>query len=76
MTAPSKNFTAIADGDIDPESPLTVTLMTAYRDRDQHLQEWLGGSYTASVDHGHDGVDSKVIVGNIAGPLYLLANFG
>jgi len=76
MTAPSKNFTAIADGDIDPESPLTTTLMTAYRDRDQNLKEWLGGSFTAAVDHDHDGVNSKLLAGNIAGSLYLFYNFG
>lgn len=76
MAAPSKNFTTIADGDIDPESPLTTTLMTAYRDRDQHLQEWLGGSYTAAVDHDHDGVNSKLLSGNVAGALYLFQRYG
>lgn len=76
MTAPSKNFTAIADSDIDPESPLTTTLMTAYRDRDQNLKEWLGGSYTAAVDHSHDGVDSKLLAGNVAGNLFNFYNFG
>jgi hypothetical protein len=76
MTAPSKAFTAIADGDIDPESPLTTTLMTAYRDRDQHLKEWLGGSYVAAVDHNHDGVNSQLVPGNVAGMLYFFSNYG
>ncbi len=76
MPAPSKPFTAIADGDIDPESPLTVTLMTAYRDRDQHLKEWLGGSFAAAVDHDHDGTNSKLLSGNVAGALYMFYTFG
>lgn len=76
MAAPSKPFTTIADGDIDPESPLTVTLMTAYRDRDQNLKEWLGGSFTAAVDHDHDGTNSKLLVANTAGFLYLFHNLG
>ena len=76
MAAPSKPFTAIVDADINPDSPLTTTLMTAYRDRDQHLNEWLGGSYTAAVDHDHDGVNSKLLSGNVAGNLYMFYNFG
>lgn len=76
MTAPSKNFTAIVDADIDPDSPLTTTLMTAYRDRDQNLEEWLGGSYTPAVDHDHDGVNSKLLSGNVAGNLYMFNNHG
>lgn len=76
MPAPSKNFTAIVDADIDPESPLTTGLMTAYRDRDQNLKEWLGGSYTAAVDHNHDGVNSALLSANVAGNLYLFYNYG
>ena len=76
MPAPTYNFTAIANGDIDPESPLTTTLMTAFRDRDEHLREWLGGSYTAAIDHDHDGVNSKLMSANVAGHLYLYYNFG
>ena len=76
MAAPSKPFTAIVDGDIDPESPLTTGLMTAYRDRDQHLKEWLGGSFTAAVDHNHDGVNSSLLSGNVFGTLYAYHNYG
>lgn len=76
MTAPSKSFTAIVDADIDPDSPITTTLMTALRDRDQNLKEWLGGSFTASVDHSHDGVDSALLAGNVAGYLFMYYNFG
>jgi hypothetical protein len=75
MPAPSKPFTTIADGDIDPESPLTTTLMTAYRDRDQNLKEWLGGSFVAAVDHNHDGVNSSLLPGNVAGALFLWQNY-
>jgi len=71
MPTPSKPFTAIVDAQIDVDSPLTDTLMTAYRDRDQHLAEWLGGSYVAAVDHDHDGVNSKLLPGNVAGNLYM-----
>jgi hypothetical protein len=76
MAAPSKNFTAIVDAQIDVDSPITEPLMTAFRDRDQHLEEWLGGSYTAAVDHDHDGVNSKLLAGNVAGNLYMFYNYG
>ena len=33
MAAPSKPFTAITDAQVDVDSPLTETLMTAIRDR-------------------------------------------
>lgn len=75
MPSPSKNFTTIPDSDIDPESPITTGLMTAYRDNDIHLEEWLGGSYTAAVDHDHDGVNSKLMSGNIFGNLFAWNNF-
>lgn len=75
MPAPSKSFTTIANGDIDPESPITTGLMTSLRDNDQHLEEWIGGSYTAAVDHDHDGVNSKLLPGNIFGNLYAHQNF-
>jgi len=76
MPVPSKNFTAIIDAQIDVDSPLTETLMTAFRDRDQHLEEWLGGSYTAAVDHNHDGVNSALLSGNVAGNLFMFYNYG
>jgi hypothetical protein len=76
MTAPTKNFTAIVDADIDPESPITTGLMTALRDRDQNLAEWLGFGYTPSQAHTHDGVDSALLAGNVAGNLYMFYNYG
>lgn len=75
MTAPSKSYTAIPDSDIDPESPLTTTLMTALRDNDVNVHEWLGGSYTPAVDHNHDGVNSAILPGNTFGYLYAYANY-
>lgn len=62
MPAPTKSFTVIADAAIDPDSPLDTTLMTALRDNDLHLEEWLGMSYTAAQDHDHDGTNSKSVV--------------
>jgi hypothetical protein len=76
MPAPSKNFTVIADSDIDPDSPITTGLMTKLRDNDIHLEEWLGGSYTAAVDHSHDGVDSALLPGNVAGGLFMFTFYG
>ncbi len=67
MTAPAKNFTAIADTSIDADSPLDVTLMTALRDNDQHLEEWLGKDYTAATNHEHNGTDSaKINMANVS----------
>lgn len=62
MAAPSKTYTLIADGSIDADSPLDVTLMAQIRDNLIHLEEWLGHSYTAAQDHDHDGVNSKTPV--------------
>ena len=76
MPAPSKPFTAITDAQVDVDSPLTETLMTALRDRDQHNYEWIGGSYTPAVDHNHDGVNSALLSGNVAGNLYMFYNYG
>lgn len=64
MSAPSKSFTVIADSAIDADSPLTEDLMEDLRDNDVHLEEWLGKNYTAAVDHDHDGVNSKAVLGN------------
>lgn len=61
MAAPSKNFTNIADTQIDADSPIDTTLMTAIRDSLVNVKEWLGNSYTAAIDHNHNGINSKVI---------------
>lgn len=75
MTAPSKSFTVIVDTRIDVDSPLDESLMEDLRDNDIHLEEWLGGSYVAAVDHDHDGVNSKLLPGNIFGQHYAFHNF-
>lgn len=62
MPAPSKNWTEIADGRVDAESPLDSSLMTALRDNMAHLREWLGVSFSAAQDHDHDGINSKSVV--------------
>lgn len=63
MTAITKSFTTIADAAIDPDSPLTTSLMTALRDNAIHVREWLGASYVAGAvqDHNHDGLNSALI---------------
>lgn len=61
MAAPSKNFTNITDAQIDADSPIDTTLLTSVRDSLVNVKEWLGNSYTAAVDHGHNGIDSKRI---------------
>lgn len=75
MAAPSKSYTSIVDSQVDADSPLDTTLMTSLRDNIVHLREWLGGSYTAEVDHDHDGVNSWPIAGfpYIAGDDVLVA---
>ena len=72
MAAPSKSYTDITDSQVDADSPLDTTLVTAVRDNIVHLKEWLGASYTA-VDHDHDGLNSKPISGfpRIAGDVVL-----
>ena len=65
MAAPSKAWVVIADSQIDADSPLDTTLVTALRDDVVHLEEWLGDGYTAVKDHDHDAVNSKsVVLGN------------
>lgn len=61
MAPPSKNFTIIADGAIDADSPITADLMEDLRDNDIHLEEWLGLDYTAAQNHDHDATNSKAI---------------
>lgn len=61
MTIPSKTWSIIADGQVDADSPLDTTLITAIRDNEIHLEEWLGDSYVAAKDHDHDGVNSSLI---------------
>lgn len=63
MPAISKNWVAIADTAVDPDSPLDAALMTGIRDDLVHLREWLGAGYVAGAvqDHNHDGVNSAAI---------------
>lgn len=63
MTAISKSWVTIADGAVDPDSPLDAALMTGIRDDLVHVREWLGASYTAGAvqDHNHDGTNSAAI---------------
>lgn len=58
MTVPSKNWTNIADTQVDADSPIDSTLITAIRDDLVHLKEWLGYGFTAAQAHNHDGFNS------------------
>ena len=75
MPVPSKNYSTIPDSDIDPESPITTGLMTAIRDNIVHVYEWVGYGYVAAQAHSHDGVDSALISGNIAGNMFMFRHF-
>lgn len=63
MPAISKSWVAIADGAVDPDSPLDTALMTGLRDDLVHLREWLGAAYTAGAvqNHNHDGSNSALV---------------
>lgn len=76
MAAPSKAWVVIADSQIDADSPLDTTLVTALRDDVVHLEEWLGDGYTAAKDHDHDGTNSKLVVlaSQTAGDYLLVEN--
>ncbi len=75
MTAPSKPFTNIPDGDIDPESPITTGLMTALRDNIIHANEQVSYGFVAAQAHDHDGVNSKQLTGNIFGNLFAYQSY-
>ena len=63
MTAISKSYVVIADGAVDPDSPVDTTLMTGIRDNLVFLREWLGESFFAGAvqNHNHDGVNSALV---------------
>ena len=67
MPAISKSWVTIADGAVDPDSPIDAALMTGLRDDLVHLREWVGAAYVAGAvqDHDHDGENSKPIAGEV-----------
>jgi hypothetical protein len=69
MAIPSKDFNAPADSEIDVDSPGNETLLTKIRDSLINLEERMGKNYTGAVDHDHDGVNSKSVVGIAAGSI-------
>lgn len=73
MPAPTKTWTTIADAAVDPDSPLDTVLITALRDDIEHVRETVydPAIHTAAVAHTHNGVDSSLISGNVAGGLFL-----
>ena len=61
MVVPTKPFTLVSDARVDPDSPLDFTLFEDFRDNFVHLQEVLYGSFTAEIEHDHDGINSKAV---------------
>lgn len=63
MSIDGFDFTVIANGRIDPDSPLSTDLFTHIRDNMEFLKLWLGKNYVgaAVADHNHDGANSKQI---------------
>jgi len=53
----------IATDEIDPDSPLTTTLCTKWRDNQEFLMRWLGRDYmpAAVANHNHDGLNSAEV---------------
>lgn len=69
MVALSRPFTVIADSSVDPDSPLTTTLMVSLQENDIHLEEWLGLSASVKIaDHAHAGfdVDGTAVISTVA----------
>jgi hypothetical protein len=56
------SWKAIADGQVDADSPGNQILFQAIKDNLYHLELWLGKSYAAANDHDHDGVNSALAV--------------
>ncbi len=55
-------WSAIPLTDIDPDSPLTTGLASAWTNRSQHNFEWIGKNYTPSDNHNHDGANSALLL--------------
>ena len=62
MAAPTFSWNEILPAQTDAESPIDTTLMEGVRRNLVHLKEWVGGGFTAAVDHDHDGMNSKSVV--------------
>ena len=63
MAAPSKSYVVVTDSQIAPNAPGDTILMTGFRDSLVNHEEWLGKNYAAAIDHDHDDVNSKAVVG-------------
>ena len=69
MVALSVPFTVIPASDVDPDSPVTTTLMSALSENTIHLEEWMGLSATLKIaDHAHAGfaVDGTKVISQVA----------
>ena len=69
MAVPVAPFTVIPLSDVDPDSPLTSSLLDSLRLNDQNLFAQLVGdpvaspTFTPAAEHDHDGVNSKTVTG-------------
>jgi hypothetical protein len=61
----------IPNSDIDPDSPVTTTLMTELRDNPDFVSQWVGVRATAAVNHAHKGAatdgTAKIAYSDISG---------
>lgn len=56
------SYTTIADGSIDPDSPIDTALMTAIRNNIHFCYEYIGGQdFTPAEPHTHNGTNSALI---------------
>lgn len=63
MVAPTKNYSAILDAQLQSGKPVDQTLLTQIRDSIVFLKEWLGEGFLAGAaqNHNHDGVNSAAV---------------
>ncbi len=69
MAAPTKSFITIADSAVDPDSPVTTTLLSALQGNDENLNSQLIGEtspFVAAQKHNHDGINSALILGGLS----------
>lgn len=56
------SWSTIADGAIDPDSPIDTALMTALRNNVVYAYEYVGGkSFTPAEPHNHNGTNSALV---------------
>jgi len=63
------SFTAVSNAQVDPDSPLDTTIITAFRDSLEVLNRWMGKDFVAGqiANHDHDMVNSAGVAGATGG---------